>query len=451
MSTGTDTGHDAAAPAGRGPAGSSGRGSSAPRRKRPAGRGPRGRRTDGFAAQARSSARTGLRWLYRRILTGSMSSASLGIAVCVSVLTFLGCMMVLSASSVEQIRAQASPYSLFARQAVFAVIGLVGMIGFSRIPVRVYKNRRVVFGLMGVSVFLLLLVLTPLGVEVLGNRNWLKIGPVQFQPSELAKFSLAIWVSWALAKNRRVSTSVHQALLPSILGLLGTAGLVLLGGDAGSCIVFVLVYAGGLWFGKAPRKIFTWTAAVGVVGGLLVVFTSAHRIQRVLGWLFPSQCGAADSCYQTNAGLSALATGSWWGVGLGESRQKYSYLPEAHNDFIFAILGEELGFVGAMVVIALFVVLAVCLARIILRSTDRFVRIAAGCVLAWFVGQAFVNIGMVTGLLPVIGIPLPFVSYGGTSLMVSLFTAGFAMSLAKAPTHPAIDLGALEADRPRVD
>jgi cell division protein FtsW len=149
--------------------------------------------------------------------------------------------------------------------------------------------------------------------------------------------------------------------------------------------------------------------------------------------------------------MAALASGSWWGEGLGQSRQKYNYLPEAHNDFIFAILGEELGFIGALVVIGLFAILALSLARIILRSSDRFVRVAAGCVLAWFVGQAFVNVGMVTGLLPVIGIPLPFISYGGTSLVVSLFTAGFAMSLARTPTHPAIELSALEDPESRVD
>ncbi|MBG7587598.1 cell division-specific peptidoglycan biosynthesis regulator FtsW [Kocuria sp. AG109] len=391
-----------------------------------------------------SAARAAARPVYQWIAAGSLSSSAVGICVSALALTILGSMMVLSASSVEQISKAQSPYALFARQVGYALVGIVAMFAASRVPLRWWKSRTLIFWLMGGTIALLLLVLSPLGVEVYGNRNWLALGPLQFQPSEIGKFALVLWAAWGLAKTPQVAVSVRAALLPSILGFLATFALVMAGGDAGTGIVFALIYAGALWFARAPMKIFRWSAILGVAAAALIVVASPHRIQRVIGWLVPSRCGASDACYQSNAGLAALASGSWWGEGLGESRQKYNYLPEAHNDYIFAILGEELGFIGSLVVIALFTVIALSLARVILRSSDRFVRIAAGCMLAWYIGQAFVNIGMVTGLLPVIGIPLPFISYGGTSLMMSLFAAGFAMSLTRAPTHPALELSALE-------
>ncbi|WP_158088290.1 putative lipid II flippase FtsW [Kocuria massiliensis] len=380
-----------------------------------------------------------------------MNSAAIGIAVSALGLTVLGCMMVLSASSVEQIAQGQSPYSLFIRQGIFAFIGIIAMFVAARIKLSFWKNRRLVYWLMGVSLVLLLLVLSPLGKEVNGNRNWIALGPLSFQPSEIAKFSLMLWVVWSLARSTRVATSAHAALLPSSLGFIAVSGLVIIGGDAGTCIVFVLIYASALWFARAPMKIFTRSILGALLIAVLVVVSAPHRLSRVTSWLFPSQCVDGQECFQSNSGLAALATGSWWGQGLGESRQKYNYLPEAHNDFIVAILGEELGFIGTCIVVALFAVMALCLARVILRSSDRFVRLSAAALMAWFVGEAFVNIGMVTGLLPVIGIPLPFVSYGGTSLTVSLFAAGFGMALTKSPTHPAISLASLDKHRADVD
>lgn len=412
---------------------------------------PRNRRKDTLWTRLAEGYRYVTRPLYRWVATGSMTSASVGIAVSSIGLTILGCMMVLSASSVEQLSHGQSPYGLFLRQGLFALGGIVAMFVASRIRISVWKNRKLTYWLMGISLFMLLLVLSPLGKEVNGNRNWLGLGPLSFQPSEIAKFSLLLWVVWSLAKSTRVATSAREALLPSCLGFLGVCGLVIIGGDAGTCIVFALIYVSALWFARAPRKIFTRSLLIGAALMVLIVVARPHRLSRVITWLVPSTCTQGQECYQANSGMAALATGSWWGEGLGQSRQKYSYLPEAHNDYIIAILGEELGFIGTCVVIALFTVLALCLARIILRSSDRFVRLAAAGIMAWFVGETFVNIGMVTGLLPVIGIPLPFISYGGTSLMMSLFASGFAMSLAKTPTHPAMSLTSLDPDDAHVN
>ena len=390
------------------------------------------------------------RRFYRWVATGSLSMAFHGMWISVVGLTVLGCTMVLSASSVEQLSKASSPYMLFVRQLLFAGLGVVVMFILSKVPLTFWKRRAVVMCVMLAALFSLVLVLTPLGVEVEGNRNWLRVGSFQVQPSEFGKLALVLWCAWGLAKNRHVATSVRDALIPSIYGLLLIGLLVGLGGDAGTAIIFVLIYGGALWFARAPRKIFTLSALAALMVTPVVIASSPARIHRVIGWLVPGQCGSADQCYQSDAGLAALASGSWLGLGLGQSRQKYNYVPEAHNDYIFAILGEEMGFLGALVVILLYAVFALSVARVILRSSDRFVRIAAGGILAWFIGQATVNIGMVTGLLPVIGVPLPFISYGRSALLMCLTATGFMMSLTRStPTHPAIELEALEGPEPR--
>jgi cell division protein FtsW len=162
------------------------------------------------------------------------------------------------------------------------------------------------------------------------------------------------------------------------------------------------------------------------------VLAAPHRVDRITGWLF-GECGATDACYQAQQGLNALASGGWWGVGLGQSRLKYNYVPEAHNDYIFSIIGEELGLLGTVLILALFAVMALAMARVILRARSSFVRIATACIVTWLVGQAFINIGMVTGVLPVIGVPLPFISYGGSSLLMSLAAVGVVMSFTRLP------------------
>ena len=374
---------------------------------------------------------TRARHLWHQITDGPLVHSYYALAGCVVLLTGIGVMMVLSASAVESISDSRSAYSLFAKQAAFGLIGLALMFALSLVPTHVY--RKAAWPAWLVSVLVSALVFTPLGREVNGNRNWLVVGGQSIQPSELAKLALSIWLAALFARQgREVAEDWREALWPSLLGFIVPTGLVLAGGDAGTAIVFAMIYAGALWFVRAPLKIFVGGAALLVVGGLFLVVTSPHRLDRITGWLF-ADCGATDACWQAQQGLNALATGGWWGVGLGQSRLKYNYVPEAHNDYIFSIIGEELGLVGTTIILLIFIVVVVAMARILTRTRSTFVRVTTACITTWIVGQAFVNLGMVTGLLPVIGIPLPFISYGGSALLTTMAAVGVVMSFARVP------------------
>ena len=374
---------------------------------------------------------TRMRGWWHQLTDGPLFHSYYALAGCVVLLTGIGVMMVLSASAVESISDSRSAYALFARQALFGVVGLIAMLGLSMVPPKFYTRSAWV--LWGLSVAVSLLVFTPLGREVNGNRNWLVLGGQSFQPSEFAKLALCIWLAAMFARQGdAVARHWKPALWPSVAGFLVPTLLTLAGGDAGTAIVFCLIYAAALWFARAPLKIFLVGGIGLVLGGLLLVITAPHRLDRITGWLF-GECGATDACWQAQQGLNALATGGWWGVGLGQSRLKYNYVPEAHNDYIFSIIGEELGLVGTVIILALFIVMVVAMARILLRTRSTFVRITTACVAMWLVGQAFVNLGMVTGLLPVIGIPLPFISYGGSALLMTMAAVGVVMSFARVP------------------
>lgn len=397
----------------------------------PAPTSPQGEAPESTPRPSGTALSTRLRTLWHHLTDGPLFHSYYALAGCVILLTGIGVMMVLSASAVESISDSRSAYSLFAKQAVFALLGLVLMFSLSLAPARWY--RAAAWPLWGLSVLLSLLVFTPLGQEVNGNRNWLVLGGQSFQPSELAKLALCLWLAALFAKQGDVvEHEWKKALWPSLLGFLVPTALVLGGGDAGTAIVFCLIYAAALWFVRAPITIFLGGAALAVVGGLFLVVTAPHRLDRIKGWLF-GDCGATDACWQAQQGLNALATGGWWGVGLGQSRLKYNYVPEAHNDYIFSIIGEELGLVGTTIILVLFIVMVVAMARILTRTRSTFVRITTAGIATWLVGQAFVNLGMVTGLLPVIGIPLPFISYGGSALLMTMAAVGVMMSFARVP------------------
>ncbi|WP_270259181.1 putative lipid II flippase FtsW [Kocuria marina] len=392
----------------------------------------RPRDTDTQETGTRSAAlSTRMRRWRHQLTDGPLFHSYYALAGCVVLLTGIGVMMVLSASAVESISDSRSAYALFARQALFGVVGLIAMFALSMVPPHFYT--RIAWVLWGLSVLVSLLVFTPLGREVNGNRNWLVLGGQSFQPSEFAKLALCIWLAAMFARQGdAVAQHWKPALWPSVVGFLVPTLLTLAGGDAGTAIVFCLIYAAALWFARAPLKIFVVGGAGLLLGGLFLVITAPHRLDRITGWLF-GECGATDACWQAQQGLNALATGGWWGVGLGQSRLKYNYVPEAHNDYIFSIIGEELGLVGTVIILALFIVMVVAMARILLRTRSTFVRITTACVATWLVGQAFVNLGMVTGLLPVIGIPLPFISYGGSALLMTMAAVGVVMSFARVP------------------
>ncbi|MBG6192094.1 cell division protein FtsW [Arthrobacter sp. CAN_A212] len=380
-------------------------------------------------------ARFGKFWTY---LEGSDKQASgasyymiLGAALA---LTAIGLMMVLSASSVEAIARGTSEFDLFLRQAIWATGGVLLMLVLSRFGARVY--RMMAWPVLGIAVVLLVLVLA-IGSDINGNQNWIQIGGFTMQPSEPAKLALAIWLANVLARKGRLVRDWKHAMIPALpLGGL-PIGLVLLGGDLGTVIILMMILAAALFFAGAPMKMFMVAGIAGIAGAIVMVLASGNRSARISAWLRINCEDGQDLCLQADNGLFALASGGWWGVGIGQSRQKWNWIPHAHNDFIFAIIGEEFGLVGTLVVVALFGILAVATIRVARRYTDPFVRILLGSILVWLIGQAFVNIGMVTGVLPVIGVPLPFISYGGSALTFTLAAVGVLLAFArKMPPAP---------------
>ncbi|MBO1753263.1 putative lipid II flippase FtsW [Actinotalea sp. BY-33] len=370
---------------------------------------------------------------------GAVSSYYLLLGATV-LLVVIGLVMVLSSSSVTSLSGGNSPYAVFLNQAQFAIIGLPLAWLASRLPVRFYQ--RVAWPALGVALVLQALVFTGLGREQGGNRNWLYLpGGQTMQPSELAKLAVAVWLALVLARKRALLHRWLHVLIPGVLGAAAVLGLVLLGKDLGTAMIMMMLVAGALFVAGVPLRMFA------VAGGLVVLLViqmaqdGSSRTRRIEAF-FSADCDAQNECYQTTRGLYGLASGGLTGVGLGESTEKWSYLPEAHNDFIFAIVGEELGLLGTVLVVALFGVLAVGMTRVIRRHTDPFVQIATGAIATWVLGQAIVNIAVVIGLLPVIGVPLPLVSAGGSALVTTMLAIGVVLSFARAEPGAAEALAA---------
>lgn len=366
--------------------------------------------------------------LYRRGLKADLWDVPVMLLVTTLGLAIFGCIMVLSASSVTMISQGQSPFSQVSSQIMFLVVGVLAMAGITRIPVGVYHKKFVVYAMLIVALVMQLAVVV-VGVEVNGNRNWLKIpGIGQIQPSEFSKLAIIMWLAWVYSRHGDISRSIWRTLFPSIYGVGALVLLIMLGGDMGTAMVYGFIFVGMMWLAGASRssllKIGGAFAALALVG----VLSSANRVARIFGiW---GSCTNAN-CDQANSGEVALTTGGFLGVGLGQSRQKYNYLAEAHNDYIFAIIGEELGLLGTLAVLLLYVGLVYCAVRIMLRTTDPLVRLATGGIMIWLTSQAIINMGMVSRILPVIGVPLPFVSYGGSSLLSSLFAAGLLLAFAR--------------------
>ncbi len=345
-----------------------------------------------------------------------------------ALLVSIGLVMVLSASSVESYRQSGSSYTTFLGQLQFAVLGAVAAAVVSRVPLRWWRFASpwlllLAIGLQG-------LVFSPLGVSVLGNRNWIELAGQRLQPSEFGKLALVLFGAAVLAKKRRSLGRFFHALVPLVIPAGAVLiGLVLLGHDLGTGLVLLAILGGMLFASGVPARVFVVGGAAVAALAAGLVMTSGNRMGRVSDWL--SGCNDVTQCFQTVHGKYALADGGWWGVGLGASREKWQWLPEAHNDFIFAIIGEELGLPGTFIVIGLFAVLAFACYRLVLRTEDFFVRVATSGIMVWIVVQAIINIGSVIGLLPVIGVPLPLVSSGGSALVSTMVALGLLLSFAR--------------------
>jgi cell division protein FtsW len=344
-------------------------------------------------------------------------------------LVALGLVMVASAASVYSQVVTGDPYYYGKRQVVFAVIG--ALVAFVMAKAKPRILAAIAWPAIILAFGLVLLTYTPLGVEVNGNQNWLRFGPswTQFQPSEFAKLALIVWGAQHLSKKERLLKDMRQWLSYILLsGLM--IGLVLLH-DMGSAVVMTLMFLATLFLAGAQlRLIGAITAAGSLVLVALAVFQS-NRMGRIVAWLNPDQYEMTYN-YQVNHGLYALASGGFWGLGLGASKQKWGGLMSTgYTDYILAITGEELGLVGTLTIIALFVLLTYAGIRTASSAADTFTRLVAAGVTCWFILQALVNIAVVLRWLPVLGVTLPLVSYGGSSLLATMMALGLLLGCAR--------------------
>jgi len=344
-----------------------------------------------------------------------------------ALLLVIGLVMVLSSSSVDALAANQSEYGVFFNQTKFALAGAILLTIASMLP-RAFYKRFATLALLA-SFGLQLLIFTPLVRSEAGNRNWIAVpGIGTVQPSEFIKVTLAVWLGVVLARRYERLHIGKEILWPAVPGIVIALGLVLGGHDLGTALVMMIMCAGALFVAGVPMRYFGMGAVVTLVGVAAFVIPSTNRRARISSWL-----GGGDTTidYQTLHGLWGLGTGGISGVGLGAGRQKWSYLPAAPNDFIYSVIGEELGLVGTVGVLVLFAILGAALVRIVRRHPDPMVKIATAGIGCWVIGQALINIGVVIGLLPVMGVPLPLVSAGGSSLIATMIALGVVISFAR--------------------
>ena len=296
-------------------------------------------------------------------------------------------------------------------------------------------------------VSLTLLLLTAfLGVERNGNQNWLAVGPLAIQPSEIAKLGLILWAANVYARKDRRLGSVHHVMIPVVPGMLLATGLVVAGRDLGTALVLFAIMLGLLWVVGAPARLFVvCIMLVGSIAAFLAALDK-ERLSRITTFTDPFK-DFHDTGWQPAHGLYALSSGGWLGQGIGGSAQKWGSLPEAHTDFIFAVLGEELGLAGTLLVICLFFTIAFAALRVAMHTADPFVRYMSFGIVVWLIGQMVINVGMVLAVLPVIGIPLPLVSYGGSALLPSLVALGILVGFARREPEAARALAARKRNR----
>jgi cell division protein FtsW len=360
-------------------------------------------------------------------------------------LVFFGLVMVLSSSSIESRAAGGDFFTQASRQGLYALVGIPAMLLAARAPAAFWKRWAGIAVVIGVA--LQMLVFTGLGAERGQNRNWINLGSFTAQPSELIKLALVIWLAWVLSRKGDALHDWREVALPILPITIVTTGLVLAGNDLGTATIILAIVFGALFYAGVRMRIIGAALAGVALVAFVAIQLSDSRSNRIAAWL--NQCQNPDlystDCWQSIHGWEALAHGGVFGVGLGNSSGKWSWIPEAANDFIFAIIGEELGMVGAVLVLALFVVLAVCFVRIIRMQRDPFAKLATSAAMVWIIGQAFVNIAVVLGLLPVLGVPLPLVSAGGSALITTLAAIGIVLSFAR--HRPAEPIHARSVDR----
>jgi cell division protein FtsW len=340
-------------------------------------------------------------------------------------LTAFGLVMVYSATSAPAALGGGDPGFYLKRQGIYAVIGIALLIAASRTDFRALRYLAPVLVLT--SAFLCLLVLA-VGEQVNGARRWLMVGPLTFQPSELAKISLAIWVAAYLAR-RKAPQTLGELMRPIGLTVGAFCALIIVEPDLGTVIALVAVVGTILVVSGAPLRVLAGGTAIMAALAFAAIWVTPYRRERFFAFLDPWQ-DAQGTGYQTVQAMMGLASGGWFGTGLGQGVSKINYLPEAHTDMIFAIVGEEFGLLGASAVVGAYLAFAYAGLRVALRCKDPFGKRLAAGMTALVSAQALINLAAVLGLAPLTGITLPFMSYGGSSLVVSLAAVGVLLNIA---------------------
>ena len=372
---------------------------------------------------------------------GPLTSFHLMVSVA-GLLTTLGLIMVLSASGVHSYDEDGSPWSIFNRQLLWAAVGLFACWFALRLPVRLM--RATAFLAFSVTIVMLVAVLIPgIGRMANGTRGWFVVGGLSMQPSELTKIAFVVWGSHLLAARRMERASLREMLIPLIPAAVIALALIVAQPDLGQTVSLGIILLALLWFAGLPLKVFVTSLLAAIAAAAVLAVSAGYRSARVQSWLDPG-ADTQGAGYQARQAKFALANGGVFGDGLGQGTAKWNYLPNAHNDFIFAIVGEELGFIGAFGLLALFGLFAYTGMRIARRSADPFLRLLTATATVWVIGQVFINVGYVVGLLPVTGIQLPLISAGGTSTATTLFMVGL---MANAARHEPPAVAALRAGR----
>jgi cell division protein FtsW len=388
------------------------------------------------ASDRSSGLRDRLRALRTRNDPGPWTSDATALTVVTVLLLLTGLVMSFSASFVDAAEA-GDPFGVFRRQIVWAALGVPAFVAAASMPHR--RWRRLAWPLLGLSLAGLLLVLVPgVGITRYGSTRWLGFGPLVIQPSEIAKLATLLWVADVLERKRPRDGSLHEPshlAIPAVplLGLL--AAFVLAQPDLGTTILLGLIVGAVLWVEGLPGRYVGVGAAAAVAAVAALAVIAPYRLARVTGWLDP-EADPLGSGYQLLQALFAMGEGGIFGLGLGSSRAKWNLVPNPETDFIFAIIGEELGLAGAAGVLALFAALLYFGLRVSYAAEDGFGRTVAFGITAWIVGQALINVGTVTGLLPITGVTLPLVSVGGSSLVSTLVALGILVSIARRPPAP---------------
>ena len=347
----------------------------------------------------------------------------LGIVVCFSL---LGLTMVLSASSVTSLTKTGSPWGEFTSQAMWLGIGVLACAATTLIDHRLL--RRLTVPALIASFVLLVMVLLPwFGVSVNGAQRWMRLGPLQFQPSEIAKLTLVLFAADNLARSKTVD--VERSLRPILVVLMAYGGLILMQPNLGTTIIIFVIGISTLFASGIRLWVIAVLGTLSAAGAGGLAYFAPYRHDRLLAFLDPWS-DPLDEGWQTIQSLVSVANGGVRGVGIGESRGKYGFLPEAHNDFVFAVTAEEFGLVGASVVVLGYVLFGL-VALVIARRADRFGALLVVGIASWILVQAFINIGAVLGVMPITGVPLPFMSAGGTSLVTTLAGVGIMLNVAR--------------------